>query len=137
MAKISLPNHSFILLALLLAAAFSADAALGGGGRTGLVGGIKEIKNVKENAYVQSLGKFSVDEENKSSGKQPSAKEGPLKFIEVFKAEQQVVAGMKYFLHINASLPTGGEGTFDAAVVVPPGMKSKQLLTFKRVVGGK
>ncbi|CAH9108500.1 unnamed protein product [Cuscuta europaea] len=130
-------NPLILLALLLLAAAFSADAALGGGGQTGIVGGIKEIKNVKENAYVQSLGKFSVEEHNSRSGKQPSVKDGALKFIEVFKAEQQVVAGIKYFLHIRASLPNGDEGTFDAEVVVPPGMKSKQLLSFKRVGGGK
>ncbi|KAJ8648825.1 hypothetical protein MRB53_001848 [Persea americana] len=93
---------------------------LGGGGAK--VGGRKEIRDVKSNKEVQDLGKFCVDEFNKNH-------QTHIAFSEVVKAESQVVAGVKYYLKIEA-VEDGVKKAYDAAVVVKPWLNSKELLSF-------
>ncbi|XP_058093445.1 cysteine proteinase inhibitor B-like [Magnolia sinica] len=92
------------------------------------VGGKTEIRNVESNPDIQSLGKFSVDEYNKNHGTH-------LSFFRVFKAEKQVVSGMKYFLKISTvdAAENGLSKEFDAVVVVKPWARSKELLSFAPV----
>lgn len=93
---------------------------LGGGGAK--VGGRKEIRDVKSNKEVQDLGKFSVDEFNKNH-------QTHIAFSEVVKAESQVVAGIKYYLKIEA-VEDGVKKAYDAEVVVKAWLNSKELLSF-------
>ncbi|KAL6009522.1 hypothetical protein ACLOJK_022751 [Asimina triloba] len=118
-------SSSFLILSLLLISSLSCSYSLSpiiSDGRK--VGGRSEVKNVESNQEIQSLGRFSVEEYNKRHGRH-------LSFSRVFKAERQVVSGIKYFLKIAtvASSKNGGE-QFDAVVVVKPWIRSKQLLSF-------
>lgn len=110
--------------------------------RKGLVGGRTEIKDVKKNKEVQDLGRFSVEEYNRSlmEDMPPSplrgvvgddgGPNGRLMFLEVVEAQRQVVAGLKYYLKV-AAVQDGVPKTFDAVVVVKPWeAQSKRLLNF-------
>ena len=59
-------------------------------------GGRTKIKDVKNNQEVQELGRYCVEENNRKVGS------NGLKFVEVVKAESQVVSGTKYYLTIKA-----------------------------------
>lgn len=124
MAKIT-PN--LLLLLSLLALALSCVQVKALGGR---LGGRTEIKDVKTNEEVQQLGRYCVAEYNKGLKEKQQGTAGLLSFSEVIKAEEQVVAGIKYYLRISASTSGGGANTFDAEVVVKPWAKSKELLSF-------
>ncbi|CAO2831407.1 unnamed protein product [Amaranthus hypochondriacus] len=104
-----------------------------------MVGARQDIDNVKTNKEVQDLGKFSIEEYNKEirDNIQPSSPirsigldgGSKLTFVEVIKAQRQVVAGLKYYLTVKAQ---EGDHTkvFDAVVVVKPWVQSKKLLIF-------
>ncbi|OIW19156.1 hypothetical protein TanjilG_21012 [Lupinus angustifolius] len=92
-----------------------------------LVGGRKEVANVQSNEEVQELGRFSVEEYNRSL--KLRAAEEEVKFMEVVEAEEQVVSGIKYYLKI-LTLQNGASRMFESVVVVKPWLKSKQLLNF-------
>ncbi|CAL0320409.1 unnamed protein product [Lupinus luteus] len=97
-----------------------------------LVGGKMEISEVKKNMQVQELGKFAVEEYNKGITKlRLNGGEGEegLKFVEVVKAQYQVVAGVKYYLEISA-MENGVHKVFNSVVVVKPWLHSKNLLNF-------
>ncbi|XP_039133663.1 cysteine proteinase inhibitor B-like [Dioscorea cayenensis subsp. rotundata] len=111
-----------VLLLVLCAIASSATASI--------VGGRTEIKNVKSNKMVQSLGKFAVEEYDKGV-KGGSNAAALVSFSSVISAESQVVAGTKYYLKIAAEDSHHARKLFDAEVVIKPWLKSKQLLSFK------
>ncbi|PWA85542.1 Cystatin [Artemisia annua] len=91
-----------------------------------LIGGRTKIKDVKNNQEVQELGRYCVEENNRKVGS------NGLKFVEVVKAESQVVSGTKYYLTIKAISSKGGKNSFfDAEIVVKPWVHSKELLTFR------
>nr|GEU69307.1 ribonuclease H-like domain-containing protein [Tanacetum cinerariifolium] len=91
-----------------------------------LIGGRTKIKDVKNNQEVQELGKYSVEENNRKVGS------NGLKFVEVVKAESQVVSGTKYYLTIKAISSKGGKNSFfDAEIVVKPWLHSKELVSFR------
>ncbi|CAL0306340.1 unnamed protein product [Lupinus luteus] len=92
-----------------------------------LVGGRSEVANVKSNEEVQELGRFSVEEYNRRL--KLRAAEEEVKFMEVVEAEEQVVAGIKYYLKI-LTVQNGASRMFESVVVVKPWLKSKQLLNF-------
>uniref|UniRef100_F6GWE8 Cystatin domain-containing protein n=1 Tax=Vitis vinifera TaxID=29760 RepID=F6GWE8_VITVI len=92
-----------------------------------MVGGRTEIKDVKTNKEVQQLGRFSVEEYNRSNVLGMDYEY--LTFSEVVEAQKQVVSGFKYYLKI-AATQNGVRNTFDAVVVVKPWLPSKQLLHF-------
>nr|GEY61840.1 cysteine proteinase inhibitor B [Tanacetum cinerariifolium] len=89
-------------------------------------GGRTKIKDVKNNQEVQELGKYCVEENNRKVGS------NGLKFVEVVKAESQVVSGTKYYLTIQAVSSIGCENSLlDAEIVVKPWVHSNELLTFR------
>ncbi|GKE13099.1 cysteine proteinase inhibitor B-like protein [Tanacetum coccineum] len=97
-----------------------------------LIGGRTKIKDVKNDKEVQELGKYCVEENNRKVGS------NGLKFVEVVKAESQVVSGTKYYLTIKAISSKGGKNSFfDAEIVVKPWLHSKELLTFRPGKGSK
>lgn len=98
------------------------------------MGGKTEIPDVKTNTEVQELGRFSVEEYNRSLRlwRKPGVHDGAgerLEFREVMEAQRQVVSGIKYYLKISAT-QNGEERMFDSVVVVKPWLHSKQLLNF-------
>ncbi|XVF65387.1 hypothetical protein PTKIN_Ptkin09bG0244500 [Pterospermum kingtungense] len=118
-----------ILLSLLVVLTVSATVVNGYGT---MVGGKTEIKDVKSNKEVQGLGRFSVEEYNRSQGRLRSnggGRRGMLVFSQVVEAQKQVVSGIKYYLKIEA-MQNGLTRTFESVVVVKPWLKSKQLLNF-------
>ncbi|KAF1867882.1 hypothetical protein Lal_00012778 [Lupinus albus] len=92
-----------------------------------LVGGRKAVANVKSNEEVQELGRFSVEEYNRSL--KLLAAEEEVKFVEVVEAEEQVVSGIKYYLKI-LTVQNGASRMFESVVVVKAWLNSKQLLNF-------
>ncbi|KAM0940905.1 putative Cystatin domain-containing protein [Dioscorea sansibarensis] len=109
---------------LLFAIAFTALSAYA---TAGIVGGRTEIKNVRSNKLVQSLGKFAVEEYDRGL----KGSNALLSFSSVISAESQVVSGTKYYLKIAAKDSHHARKLFDAEVVVKPWLKSKELLSFK------
>lgn len=89
-----------------------------------------KIRDVKTNEEVQDLGKFSVEEYNRSL--RQGGYGGELTFVEVVEAQRQVVSGIKYYLVISATQKGGETNTFESAVVVKPWVNSKKLLNFGR-----
>lgn len=92
-----------------------------------MVGGRTEVTDVKTNKEVQDLGKFSVEEYNRSL--KHGGNGGELTFVEVVEAQRQVVSGIKYYLKISAT-EKGVSKVFESVVVVKPWDHSKQLLNF-------
>ncbi|KAF4374574.1 hypothetical protein G4B88_004826 [Cannabis sativa] len=144
MAMLNSPSLTFSSLTLFL---LLISAVHGGEPSRKMVGGRTVIKDVKTNKEIQQLGRFAVEEYNRSlirthSGRlagDSAAVDGELRFSEVVEAQKQVVSGIKYYLKV-AAVPVkrdgdGGGGSkkrvFDSVVVVKPWMRnSKQLLDF-------
>ncbi|PIA27855.1 hypothetical protein AQUCO_07500041v1 [Aquilegia coerulea] len=103
---------------------FSVLETNGFGGK--IVGGWKEIKDVKNNKEVQQLGRFSVEEYNQRKGGDVG---GSIVFSEVIEAKRQVVSGLKYLLKVAVEENEIAD-TFDAVVVVKPWIRSKELVAF-------
>ncbi|CAL5214058.1 unnamed protein product [Lathyrus oleraceus] len=103
--------------------------------RPRMVGGKTEIANVRTNEEVQELGRFAVEEFNRSV-KVRKEGEGDLRFVEVVEAQQQVVSGIKYYLKIwvrqtkNDDTQSEDSAMFDSVVLVKPWLSSKHLLHF-------
>ncbi|GAB2227873.1 hypothetical protein Droror1_Dr00009701 [Drosera rotundifolia] len=100
-----------------------------------ILGGRTKIDDVGSNQEVQDLGRYAVEEFNKGvqqSVYAAAAKGRALEFREVVEAEKQVVAGIKYYLTVDAAEQGNGgaKRTFDAVVVVQPWLHSKKLLSF-------
>ncbi|XP_043710464.1 cysteine proteinase inhibitor 4-like [Telopea speciosissima] len=98
-------------------------------GYDGMVGGRREVKDVKNKKEVQEIGRFCVEKYNKNQRHYQKRQEYPLEFKEVVKAQTQVVSGFKYYLTICA-FQDGISKVYDAIVVVKPWIQSKQLITF-------
>ncbi|XP_004504436.1 cysteine proteinase inhibitor B-like [Cicer arietinum] len=100
-----------------------------------MVGGKTEISNVRTNEEVQDIGRYSVEEYNRSK-KVWKEGEGELQFVEVVEAQQQVVSGIKYYMKLwvtRSQIDGDGDGVptmFDSVVVVKPWLNSKHLLHF-------
>ncbi|CAK8578438.1 unnamed protein product [Lathyrus sativus] len=103
--------------------------------RPRMVGGKTEIANVRTNKEVQELGRFAVEEFNRSV-KVRKEGEGELRFVEVVEAQQQVVSGIKYYMKIwvtqakNDGAESEDSAMFDSVVLVKPWLSSKHLLHF-------
>ncbi|CAK9156509.1 unnamed protein product [Ilex paraguariensis] len=122
-------TQAVLAIVLLFAVAYSATPAAGLG--RGMVGGRTKIKDVETNEAVQELGRYSVEEYNRSHSKRHEVDGGEhLVFSQVVEAEKQVVSGIKYYLKIEAMAIDKLPETFDAVVVVKPWMHSKELLNF-------
>ncbi|XP_028759748.1 cysteine proteinase inhibitor B [Neltuma alba] len=121
MALMNSLAFSFVFLSLLFTASYAY--------RGPLVGGKTDIPDVKSNREVQELGRFSVDEYNRSLRLRRNPADQLLEFRLVVEAQSQVVAGIKYYLKILA-LQNGRERVFNSEVVVKPWLRSKHLLHF-------
>ncbi|KAI4317412.1 hypothetical protein L6164_025281 [Bauhinia variegata] len=125
MATIRSPTVTLTIFAVLCAL-FTASY----GSRGRFVGGRTEIKDVKTNEEVQELGRFSVEEYNRSLRLWRNHVDGrELKFVEVVAAERQVVAGIKYYLKVLA-IENENNRVFESVVRVQPWVHSKRLLNF-------
>eukprot|EP01018_Ginkgo_biloba_P002168 Gb_36304 [translate_table: standard] len=90
---------------------------------TFLAGGIKDVPNFQHDPEIQSLARFAVDEYNKQQNIL-------LSFSKVVKAQKQVVAGMIYYLTIEAV--DGHEShRYSAKILVVEWRNIKQLQEFK------
>jgi cystatin-C len=93
------------------------------------------LPHVESNKEVLSLGRFSVAQYNSHrSNKHATTTHhaNPLTFSCVGEAEQQVVAGIKYYLKVVAKHGkySTAEKLFDAVMVVKPWLKSEELVSF-------
>ncbi|KAM3267296.1 hypothetical protein P3S67_032468 [Capsicum chacoense] len=97
------------------------------------VGGKTPIKDVKTNKKIQELGKYCVEEYNKSLRKYKQIMQDDnielLSFVEVVEAETQVVSGIKYYLKISA-FSFGIPKIFNAELVVKSWENKKELVHF-------
>ncbi|KAB2090153.1 hypothetical protein ES319_A03G105900v1 [Gossypium barbadense] len=129
MAKADLMVISLLLLITLC------FTAVDGYGR--MMGGRTEITDVKTNEEVQELGRFAVEEYNRSHGlgrwrgfvSSSNGRRAELVFSQVLEAQKQVVSGIKYYLKIEA-MENKLSKTFESVVVVKPWLHSKELLHF-------
>ncbi|KAI7741625.1 hypothetical protein M8C21_017634 [Ambrosia artemisiifolia] len=118
-------NHSITTITFTLVLLISVSSSVA----TGRLGGRTKIDDVKTNKEIQAIGRYSVDEYNRLHGS--GNNDGELTFSQVVEAEQQVVAGMKYYLTIETFSKTGGDPkVFQAIVEVKPWLHSKKLLKF-------
>lgn len=81
---------------------------------------------------------FNLEEQSEkgnvaSIAKRETAVSSPLTFSRVVSAQQQVVAGLKYYLRIEVTQTDGTSRMFDSIVVVQPWLHSKKLLGFTPV----
>ncbi|KAJ0612394.1 putative Cystatin domain-containing protein [Helianthus annuus] len=119
MAKFSLAVTT-ITFSIIILISISTSVGIRLGGRT-------KIDDVKTNKEIQAMGKYSVEEYNRLRRNS----EEELTFSQVVEAEQQVVAGMKYYLTIETLSKTSGDPkVFQAVVEVKPWLHSKKLLKF-------
>ncbi|KAF3559303.1 hypothetical protein F2Q69_00017793 [Brassica cretica] len=80
-----------------------------------IVGGVHDLPGNQNSGEIESLARFAIQEHNNK---------------EIVKARQQVVAGMMYYLTLEAN--EGGQAkNFEAKVWVKPWMNFKQLREFK------
>nr|GLL26135.1 cysteine proteinase inhibitor B [Ipomoea trifida] len=93
-------------------------------------GGRTAVKDAKTNKRIQGMGMYCVAEYNKGLKQKNLEAVELLKFKEVVKAEKQVVAGVKYFLHIAATTHHGTVKNFDAEVLVKPISRDMEMLVF-------
>ncbi|GMI71838.1 hypothetical protein HRI_000853100 [Hibiscus trionum] len=95
-----------------------------------MVGGQTMINDAKTNKGVQGLGKFAVEEYNKSL-QQKGKGDNYLVFSQVLEASKQIVTGIKYFLKVEAT-ENGEKKMFDAVVLIKPWAQTeeKEMLSF-------
>lgn len=98
--------------------------------RGSFVGGRSPVKDVKSNEEVQDVGRFSVKEFNRVRSEQGKMKGGELEFSQVVEAQVQVVAGLKYYMLVEA-VQNNETKAFESEVVVQPWLQSRQLLRFE------
>ncbi|KAI4381574.1 hypothetical protein MLD38_007635 [Melastoma candidum] len=118
------------LFAITIAAAivclFTVDRSEGVGAM--MPGGIRDCRGDQNDAEIQSLARFAVDQHNEKEN-------SLLEFGRVLKAREQVVAGMMYYLTLEA-IDAGKKKIYEAKVWVKPWMNFKQLQEFKHSVDG-
>lgn len=129
MAKLMKSSVPFLVCFLVLSTLLVSGVS---GYRGGMVGGRSEVSDVKTNKQVQELGRFSVKEFNSHRSLYwDGGGVGKLMFSEVVEAQKQVVSGLKYYLNIVATTQNGEKRMFDSVVVVQPGLRTTELLTFE------
>ncbi|KAF3581612.1 hypothetical protein DY000_02035752 [Brassica cretica] len=88
-----------------------------------ILGGIHDLRGNQNSGEIESLARFAIQEHNNRENK-------VLEFKKILKARQQVVAGIMYYLTLEAN--EGGQAkNFEAKVLVQPWMNVKQLHEFK------
>ncbi|KAL9992313.1 putative Cystatin domain-containing protein [Helianthus debilis subsp. tardiflorus] len=93
---------------------------------TPVIGGITEVKDFANSLVIDDLARFAVDEQNK---KQNTL----LEFGKVLDAKEQVVAGMLYYITLEATYG-GVKKTCEAKVWVKEWENFKELLEFKQLL---
>ncbi|GLJ30417.1 hypothetical protein SUGI_0601960 [Cryptomeria japonica] len=101
-------------MAMVVLFMFASDASYGG---------IRDVPNFQNNADIERLAHFAVDEFNKQEN-------GNLSFSKVVRAQEQVVAGMMYYLIIEAMNGVQA-GLYDAKILVVLWRNVTQLKEFK------
>ncbi|XP_019182588.1 PREDICTED: cysteine proteinase inhibitor B-like isoform X1 [Ipomoea nil] len=131
MAKVAGGLLVKLVLVVSVVVGLAGYAAAEGEGLPPASGGKVEVPDVQKNGEVQQMGRYCVTEYNKGLKKKnnPAISAKMLTFLEVIKAEKQVVAGVKYYLRLKATTSAGATKTFDAEMVVGPGESSKELVT--------
>ncbi|CAL5353965.1 unnamed protein product [Camellia sinensis] len=90
-----------------------------------ICGGITEVKDAENSLDMASLARFAVAEHNKKEN-------ACLEFSKVVNAKQQVVAGMMYYITLEAT--NGGQKkAYEAKVWEKSWMKFKELQEFKPI----
>lgn len=108
----------FLIVSSLLLVGFFAVPAM-----AGIPGGISERKPGQNSPEIEEFAKFAVAEHNKKENKN-------LEFVKLVSVHQQVVAGLMYFLTIEAN--SGGEtGHYEAKVWSKPWANHKSVEDFK------
>ncbi|XP_021762341.1 cysteine proteinase inhibitor 6-like [Chenopodium quinoa] len=87
------------------------------------LGGLRESQGVSNDAEIENLARFAVDEHNKKEN-------GMLEFARVIKAKEQVVAGTLHHFTIEA-IDAGKKKLYEAKVWVKPWLNFKELQEFK------
>lgn len=87
------------------------------------LGGLRESQGASNDAEIESLARFAVEEHNKKEN-------ALLEFARVVKAKEQVVAGTLHHFTIEA-IEAGKKKLYDAKVWVKPWMNFKELQEFK------
>ncbi|KAG6467517.1 hypothetical protein ZIOFF_074647 [Zingiber officinale] len=119
-AMASLPNRRFPLpLISLLVLFFS----LRGASSMRMMGGIHDCEGFRNSAEILGFARFAVEEYNKKQN-------ALLKFTQLLKAKEQVVAGKMYYLTLEAN-DCGSKKQYEAKVWVKPWMNFMELEDFK------
>ena len=95
-----------------------------GGVAMGTLGGIRDVGGFQNNAEIENVARFAVDEHNKQQN-------GAISFSRVVKAQEQVVAGTMYHLTIEAKDGSSDPKLYEAKVWVKPWENFKELREFK------
>ncbi|XP_022752414.1 cysteine proteinase inhibitor-like [Durio zibethinus] len=88
-------------------------------------GGISDVPGAANSLEVENLARFAVDEHNKKEN-------AMLEFKKVVKAKQQVVAGMIYYITLEA-MDGGKLKIYEAKVWEKAWMNFKELQDFKLI----
>ncbi|XP_020268277.1 cysteine proteinase inhibitor 12-like isoform X2 [Asparagus officinalis] len=88
----------------------------------GMPGGIQDRRMGENDAEMEELGRFAVDEHNKQQNTL-------LEFAGVVNAKEQVVAGTMYYLTVEA-IEGGKKKLYEAKVWVKPWLNFKELQEF-------
>eukprot|EP00271_Cylindrocystis_brebissonii_P016472 TRINITY_DN400_c0_g1_i2.p2 TRINITY_DN400_c0_g1~~TRINITY_DN400_c0_g1_i2.p2 ORF type:complete len:138 (+),score=28.50 TRINITY_DN400_c0_g1_i2:101-514(+) len=114
---------SFVVLASWLGYQVSTSRV---GVMAGMPGGISDVKPDGQNSLeMTELAQFAVSEHNKKQN-------SDLKFVKMVSAKQQVVAGLMYYITLEASA-NGQDGLYEAKIWSKPWEKHKSLEDFKQV----
>lgn len=87
------------------------------------LGGLRESQGAANDAEIEGLARFAVDEHNKKEN-------ALLEFARVVKAKEQVVSGTLHHLTIEA-IEAGKKKLYEAKIWVKPWMNFKELQEFK------
>ncbi|XP_038695524.1 cysteine proteinase inhibitor 6-like [Tripterygium wilfordii] len=91
-------------------------------------GGVYDCHGALNSAEIESLARFAVQEFNKKEN-------ALLEFARVLKVREQVVAGMMYYLTLEA-MDAGKKKIYEAEVWVMPWMNFQELQKFKHAGDG-
>ncbi|KAL5217399.1 hypothetical protein ABZP36_018083 [Zizania latifolia] len=111
---------------LLVAVVAVWAAAAGRATAASAVGLWEEIRNV-DDPKIQELGRWAVVAANKRAGAPTNA----LTFNRVYSAEKQVVAGLSYRLHLEASSSGAIYARYVAVVYQQAGANTRELVSFQ------
>ncbi|KAL4560555.1 hypothetical protein LXL04_032708 [Taraxacum kok-saghyz] len=115
---------SLIITAFLLFSTFDFGVCEAEKGmiRSQKIGGIRDIAD--NGIEIETLARFAVEQHN-------TKENSLLKFSRLIKAKEQVVAGMMYYLTLEATNADGKVKVYETKVWVKPWMNVKEVQEFK------